>query len=124
MDRSFLDAFQFIVAGYLFYTVIKGSGTLYNFPDVPAAKKKSVHKNLRRFYLAGAVIALLDGLAAVLQNQMFTVNYTETGSVITQNFSIPWLPFLTYQMLSTFSLVCTVLFVALLIGVMVYVKKQ
>ena len=124
MNRVSLDAFQILVAAYLFYVAIKGSGTLYNFPEIPRKKKEAVRNTLRKLYALGGFISLIDGAASILQNSMFTVNYTENGAEITQNFTIPWLPFLTYDLLSTISFICTILIVALLIGIIVYIRKQ
>ena len=124
MNRVSLDAFQILVAAYLFYVSIKGSGTLYNFPEIPKKKQASVRGTLRKLYALGGFISLIDGAASILQNSMYTVEYTESGAEITQNFSIPGLPFITYDFLSDISLVCTILIVALLIGIIVYIRKQ
>lgn len=124
MSHNFLDAFQLLIAAYLFYTALKGSGTLYNFPEVPKKKQSEVHRNLRIIYAVGGVIALIDGLASMVQNTMYRVTYTESSAEVTQVGTISGLSFLTYDMLSAISLVCTILIVALLIGTMIYVKKQ
>ena len=119
MSRVSLDAFQLLVAVYLFYVSIRGSGTLYNFPEIPKDKKESVRQQLRKLYAAAGCIALLDGLVSML-----TVDYIENEAVITQNFSIGSLSFINYQFLSAISFVCTVLFVLLLAGVVFLVRKS
>lgn len=124
MTHGLLDSFQLIIAAYLFYTAIRGKGTLFNFPEVPDSKREDVRRKLRIAYTAGGCIALLDGLASILQNDMFTVTYTETGAEITQNYVIEALPFLSYDLLSTVSVICTVLIVSLLIGLIVFIRKQ
>lgn len=124
MDHVSLDAFQLLIAVYLFYVAIKGSGTLYNFPTVPKKKQETVRQNLRKMYAAGGVISLLDGAASMLQNSMFSVEYTENGMEISQNYTIPALPFISYQFLSAFSFGCTVLFLLLLAGIVLYIRKQ
>ena len=124
MNRVSLDAFQLLVAVYLFYVSIRGSGTLYNFPEIPKDKKESVRQQLRKLYAAAGCIALLDGLVSMLQNSMFSVDYVENEAVITQNFTIGSLSFINYQFLSAVSIVCTVLFVLLLAGVVFLVRKS
>lgn len=123
MSHTSLDAFQLLVAVYLFYVAVRGSGTLYNFPEVPKQKQESVRQVLRKIYFAGGCIALLDGAASMLQNSMFTAEYTENGVNITQNYTLDALPFITYRMLTTVSIVCTVAFVLLLAGVIIYTRK-
>lgn len=123
MNHVSLDAFQLLVAVYLFYVAIKGSGTLYNFPEIPKKKKEEVRQNLRKIYAVGGCISLLDGAASILQNSMFTVEYTEDSINVTQNFSIDGLPFISYDLLSAISVACTALIVLLLVGVIVYIRK-
>ena len=60
----------------------------------------------------------------MLQNSMYSVEYTENGPQITQNFTISALPFLSYSMLSTLSTICTVVFVMILVGVILYIRKM
>ena len=95
MTNGLLDSFQLMVAVYLFYTAVKGRGTLYNFPEIPPEKKDLITGKLRLIYTAGGFISLLDWGASVLQNSMFTVNWTETGREITQNFTVGALPFIS-----------------------------
>ena len=123
MNRGFLDSFQLIIAAYLFYTAIRGKGTLFNFPEVPKGKRDEVHKNLRIAYTVCGFIALLDGCASILQNDMYTVTYTEAGAEIAQNYTIGALPFISFDLLTKVSIVCTFLVVFLAIGIMVYIRK-
>ena len=124
MPTAGLDAFQLLIAIYLFYVALKGSGTLYNFPEIPKTKQAAVHKNLRIIYTVGGFIALLDGVCAMLQNSMFTEKYTETGTEIIQNYTLGGLPFITYDLLSRICLVCTILMPVMLFGVIFYTRKQ
>lgn len=124
MSHVSLDAFQLLVAFYLFFTAAKGSGTLYNFPEVPKKKQEPLRQLLRKIYAVCGVISLLDGCVSMLQNAMFTVAYTESGMEITQNFTINALPFLSYGMLSAASTVLTVLFILLLAAVVIIIRKQ
>ena len=119
-----LDAFQLLIAAYLFYVAAKGSGTLYNFPSIPKKKQDEVHKNLRIIYAFGGLVSLLDGAATMLQNSMFSVNETEAGVEIVQNYTIDGLPFITYDLLSKVSLACMIVIVLMLFGVIIYTRKQ
>ena len=124
MSRVSLDAFQLLIAAYLFYVAVKGSGTLYNFPEIPEKKRETVRQQLRKIYALCGFVALFDGCVALLQNSMFSVEYTENGPQITQNFTIRALPFLSYSMLSAVSTICTVIFVLILVGVILYIRKM
>ena len=70
MNRVSLDAFQILVAAYLFYVAIKGSGTLYNFPEIPKKKKEAVRNTLRKLYALGGFISLIDGAASKKESYM------------------------------------------------------
>ena len=124
MNHSSLDAFQLLVAFYLFYIAIKGSGTLYNFPQIPKSKQEKTRQTLRKLYAACGFVALIDAAASILQNSMYTVDYTEDTVKITQNVTIEALPFINYNLLSNISLICTFLIVLLLVGVIIYIQKQ
>lgn len=124
MNRVSLDAFQLLIAAYLFYTAIKGSGTLYNFPEIPEEKREKTRQLLRKIFALCGAVALFDGCITMLQNSMFSVEYTETGAEVTQNFTIGALPFLSYSMLSVTSTVCSVIFVLILLGVIVYIRNM
>ena len=115
MSHVSLDAFQLLIAVYLFYVAAKGSGTLYNFPEIPESRKETAKRSLRKLYAAAGCVALLDGCVSMLQNSMFTVEYSENEMKITQNFTISLFPFLNYRMLSVFSVICTILFLLLLV---------
>ena len=55
-----LDSFQLIVALYLFYVAIKGSGTMYRFFDLPEEYQHKTRTPLRIIYVVCGVLALLD----------------------------------------------------------------
>ncbi len=122
MSTMFLDSFQLIVAIYLLYLAIKGQGKMYQFFDIPQAEQPRVQKLLRRTYLVCGLLALLDAGVNMLQNTMYTQNVLETGTTITQNFSIDALPFIRYEMLSTVSTVLTGLIILGLAGVFIYLR--
>jgi len=122
MSTVFLDSFQLIVAGYLLYLAIKGKGKMYQFFDIPQADQPRVHKLLRTAYLVCGLLALLDAGANMLQNTMFTQNILETGTTITQNFTVDSMPFIRYELLSTISAVLTGLIIAILAGVFIYLR--
>ena len=123
MSHVSLDAFQLLIAVYLFYVAAKGSGTLYNFPEIPEARKETAKRSLRKLYAAAGCVALLDGCVSMLQNSMFTVEYSENEMKITQNFTISLFPFLSYRMLSVFSVICTILFLLLLVCAVLIIRK-
>ena len=123
MPTSVFDAFQFVVAFYMFYVAIKGDGPFYNFPAIPKKKQESVRKTLRTIYAIGGCISLIDGAAALLRNRMFTVTYKDGEENIVQNFTIDSMPFITYNFLRMFSFGCSIAIVGLLIGILVYIKK-
>ena len=122
MSTMFLDSFQLIVAGYLLYLAIKGQGKMYQFFDIPQADQPRVHKMLRTSYLVCGLLALLDAGFNMLQNTMFTQNILETGTTITQNFTVDSLPFIRYELLSTISSILTILIILILAGVFIYLR--
>ena len=122
MSTVFLDSFQLIVAVYLLYLAIMGKGKMYQFFDIPQSDQPRVHKLLRTSYLVCGLLALLDAGANMLQNTMFTQNILETGTTITQNFTIDSMPFVHYELLSTISAVLTGLIIAILAGVFIYLR--
>ena len=124
MSHVSLDAFQLLIAVYLFYVAAKGSGTLYNFPEIPEGRKETAKRSLRKLYAAAGCVALLDGCVSMLQNSMFTVNFSENEMEIIQNFEIIFLPFLSYHLLSAFSVICTVLFLLLLVCAVIVIRKK
>ena len=123
MPTAFLDSFQLVVALYLFYVSIKGSGQMYRFFDISEEDQLRVRLPLRLIYAIGGCIALIESAVCMLQNQMFTQTVTDQGVVITQNFTIEALPFLTYEMMSTISSVLTIVIVLLLAGVVIWLRK-
>ena len=124
MSHVSLDAFQLLIAVYLFYVAAKGSGTLYNFPEIPESRKETAKRSLRKLYAAAGCVALLAGCVSMLQNSMFTVEYSENEMKITQNFTISLFPFLSYRMLSVFSVICTILFLLLLVCAVLIIRKK
>ena len=122
MSTVFLDSFQLIVAVYLLYLAIKGKGKMYQFFDIPQADQPRVHKMLRTSYLVCGLLALLDAGFNMLQNTMFTQNILETGTTITQNFTVDSLPFIRYELLSTISSILTILIILILAGVFIYLR--
>ena len=123
MPTAFLDSFQLIVAVYLFYVSIKGSGQMYRFFDISEEDQMRVRLPLRLIYAIAGIIALVESAVCMLQNQMFTQTITENGVIIIQNFSIEVLPFLTYDMMSTISSALTLVIVLLLAGVVIWLRK-
>ena len=117
MPTAFLDSFQLIVAFYLFYVSIKGSGQMYRFFDISEEDQMRVRLPLRLIYAIAGIIALVESAVCMLQNQMFT------QTIIIQNFSIEVLPFLTYDMMSTISSALTLVIVLLLAGVVIWLRK-
>ena len=122
MSTVFLDSFQLIVAVYLLYLAIKGKGKMYQFFDIPQSEQPRVQKLLRRTYLICGLLALLDAAVNMLQNTMFTQNILETGTTITQNFTVESMPFINYELLSTISTVLTGLIILSLAGVFIYLR--
>ena len=122
MSTVFLDSFQLIVAVYLLYLAIKGKGKMYQFFDIPQSDQPRVHQMLRTSYLVCGLLALLDAGVNMLQNTMFTQNILETGTTITQNFTVDSLPFIRYELLSTISAVLTILIIGMLAGVFIYLR--
>jgi len=114
-QNSLLDSFQLIVGLYLIYVAIKGSGQMYRFENVPAEQQDSVRKKLRIFYAAAAAVALADFGVSYLMNTMFTVSADGGERIVTQNYTLPQLPFLTYDLLFAVSNVLSVLLIAMLL---------
>ena len=122
MSTVFLDSFQLIVAVYLLYLAIKGKGKMYQFFDISQAEQPRVQKLLRKTYLICGLLALLDAGVNMLQNTMFTQNFLETGTEITQNFTVEALPFIRYDLLSTISTILTGLIILSLAAVFIYLR--
>ena len=117
-----LGSFQLIVALYLFYVAIKGSGTMYRFFDLPEEYQHKTRTPLRIIYVVCGVLALLDAALSMLRSSMFTVAAVDGASVVTQNYTIPVLPFLSYSFIEIASSVLTGLIVAVLCGVLVWLR--
>ena len=121
---SLLDSFQLIVGLYLLYVAVKGSGQMYRFENVPADRQAAVRRKLRIFYAATAAISLADFGVSYLMNTMFTVSAEGTETVITQNYTIPNLPFLTYDLLFTVSNILVIILVAMLVFAVVRLLRN
>ena len=124
MSMVSLDSFQLIIAIYLFYVAIKGSGTLYRFGDLPEEEQVKVVPKLRLLYFLGGMIALIESAVCMLQNSMFTITQTESESQIIQNFQLEACPGLTYQHLSTISMALSFSIVALLVGIFIWLRTK
>ena len=68
-----LDSFQLIVGLYLAYVAVKGSGTLYNFFDLPEKEQQRVKTPLRLCYGVCALLALTEAGLLMWQS---SVGYT------------------------------------------------
>lgn len=117
-SNTFLDSFQLIVAIYLFYTAIRGDGSMYRFFDIPEKSQKRVLKPLRIIYFVCGLLALLDTALSALRVSMFTVTFSNNVSTIIQNYELPAFPFLTYTFLNTAGYILTAAIVLLLCGVL------
>lgn len=124
MPTGILDSFQLIVAMYLFYIAIKGSGQLYRFGDMDDQTQAQIRKPLRILYAAGGLIALAEFGVCCLQNSMFTRTAEESGVVIIQNFTIDALPFLSYNLLSLLSSILTALLVGMLVFIVIWMRRK
>lgn len=123
MSAALLDSFQLIVALYLLYVAIRGSGQLYRFADVPEEQRPKIHRLLRRIYAAGGLAALADAGVNALQNSMFTRETVGGAVVVTQNYSIRALPFLSDRLLSVLSAVLTCTVVLLLLAAFLRLRR-
>ena len=124
MPTGILDSFQLIVALYLFYIAIKGSGQMYRFGDMDEEAQALVRKPLRVCYAISGFIALADFGVCCLQNSMFTRTAGEDGVQIVQNFTIDALPFLSYGMLTVISSVLIALLFGLLVFIVIWVRRK
>ena len=57
-----------------------------------------------------------EQVSGMLRNYMFTVEQTQSGVSVTQNFTLSALPFLTYELMNSVSKVLSFLALAVLIG--------
>ena len=60
MPTAFLDSFQLIVAFYLFYVSIKGSGQMYRFFDISEEDQMRVRLPLRHLLIVCGYLRLQD----------------------------------------------------------------
>jgi len=123
LSSLFLDSFQLIVAVYLLYVAFKGSGTMYRFFDLPEREQPRVRKLLRTIYLICGLLALLDAGANMLQNSMFTQQVLESGTTVTQNFTLEGFAFVTYDLLSIVSTVITCAIILTLAVTFIYLRS-
>lgn len=120
-----LDSFQLIVAIYLFYVAIKGSGTLYRFGDLPEDEEIRIRPKLRLIYFSCGLIALAETGVCMLQNSMFTLVQSDQGTAeYIQNFQLDSFPFLTYQLMNTISSVMSFLIIAILVLTFLWIRKK
>lgn len=124
MPTGILDSFQIVVALYLFYVALKGSGQMYRFGDMDEATQLQIRTRLRILYALGGLIALAEFGVCCLQNNMFTRTADAAGVTIVQNYSIPSLPFLSYELLSVVSAVLTALLVGLLAFIFIWMRRK
>lgn len=124
MPTGILDSFQLIVALYLFYIAIKGTGQMYRFGDMDEEAQALVRKPLRICYAISGFIALADFGVCCLQSNMFTRTVGEDGVQIVQNFTIDALPFLSYGMLTIASSVLIALLLGFLVFVVIWVRRK
>lgn len=124
MQSGILDSFQLIVALYLFYIAVKGSGQMYRFGDMSEETSRAIRTPLRLLYAAGGLIALADFGVCFLQANMFTSTVGEAGTVVTQNYTIAALPFLSYNLLSAVSTALTALLIGLLAFIAIWMHRK
>lgn len=122
MTTAHLDSFQLIVGLYLIYIAIKGSGQMYRFFDLSDHDQQRVKKPLRIIYCVCGLLALMDSGLCMLQNSMFTQTVTETTTVITQNYSIDSLPFLSFDFLNIVTSVLTILVICGLLAAFIWLR--
>lgn len=124
MNNTFFDFFQLMLAVYLFYAAFNKNGSLYEFPGVPEEIVADMKPKLRAMFLGAGCLALLDGGISFLKNRMFTVVNTDGVQTITQNFTIDWLPFLSYPLLNTISTVLLILLMAFFVFLFIWIRKR
>ncbi len=123
MSTALLDSFQLIVALYLLYVAIRGSGQMYRFVEESHPEYHIVRRRLRLIYLIGGIVAAADYGVNALQGQMFTRVAEDGGVRIVQNFTVEQLPFLSYDLLSVASTVLTTVLVILLMAVLFWLRR-
>ncbi|MBQ1215597.1 MAG: hypothetical protein IIX88_04610 [Firmicutes bacterium] len=120
-----LDSFQLIIAIYLFYVAAKGSGTLYRFGDLPEEDQIKVKPKLRLIYFLCGLIALLETGVCMIQNSMFTLVQTESGSAeYIQNFQLEFFPALTYSTLNILSTALSGLIILILAITFLWLRSK
>ena len=116
MDSGFVDSLQLIIGIYLLYMGIRGENLGNRLSGVPDKQEVKEPRALRVLYIIGGVFALSDCGICMLRNYMFTVEQTQSGVSVTQNFTLSALPFLTYELMNSVSKVLSFLALAVLIG--------
>ena len=116
MGSGFVDSMQLIIGIYLLYMGLKGENLGNRLSGVPDKQEVKEPRALRVLYIIGGVFALSDFGICTLRNNMFTVEQTQAGVSVTQNFTIDALPFLTYDLMNSVSKVLSFLALAILIG--------
>lgn len=124
MNNSFFDFFQLMLAVYLFYAAFNKNGSLYEFPGVPEEIVADMKPKLKIMFLCAGCVSLLDCSISFLKNRMFTVVNADGVETITQNFTIDWLPFLSYPLLNTISTVLLVLLLGFFVFLFIWIRKQ
>ncbi len=120
-----LDSFQLIIAFYLFYVAAKGSGTLYRFGDLPEEEQLRVKPKLRLIYFSCGLIALVEAAVCMLQNSMFSLIQSESGSAeYIQNFQLEAFPELSYTTLTTISSVLSGLIILILVLTFAWLRTK
>jgi len=115
MGSGFADSLQLLIGIYLLYMGIRGENLENRMSGVPDKKEVKEPKALRVLYIIGGIAALSDFGICMLRSRMFTVEQTEAGLSVTQNFTISSLPFLTYDLLNTASRILSLAALAILI---------
>ena len=116
MGSGFIDSFQLLIGVYLLYMGFRGENPENRMTGVPDKKEVKEPKALRGLYIAGGIFALADFAICMLRNSMFTLEQTQTGLSVTQNYAISAFPFLTYDLMNSVSRVLSLLAIAVLIG--------
>lgn len=125
MSTAFLDSFQLVIALYLFYIAFKGDGQMYRFGNLSEEQQAQVKKPLRIMYTICGFVALSEFGVSSLMSQMFTKTTAESGAVVmTQNFTISGMPFITYSFLSILSSVLSILVFVILIGIVFWLLRK
>ena len=116
MGSGFTDMFQLVIGVYLLYMGIRGENLESRLTGIEEKNEVEEPKALRGLYIVGGIFALADFGICMLRNSMFTVEQTEAGLSVTQNYTLSAFPFLTYDLMNTASRILSLLAIAALIG--------